>query len=151
MKIPRQHGVALVEFALVLPLLLLLSFMTIEYSRALFQYNMLAKSVRDAVRFLSTHEPGTMTTEAKNLVVYGSVTNTGTPLVYGLAFDQVRDPTWQPAGANPVINTVTVRIAGCATSADPCYRFVPIFSGAFGVDIGTINYADITATMRAPL
>ena len=91
-----------------------------------------------------------MTTQAKNLVVYGNVAGTGTPLVYGLTLDQVRDPIWQPAGANPVINTVTVRIAGCATSAEPCYRFVPIFSGAFGVDIGTINYADITATMRAP-
>lgn len=147
----RQVGVALIEFALVLPFLLLLAFITTEYGRALYQYNTLAKSVRDAVRFLSIHDPETMTAQAKNLVVYGSVTNTGTPLAFGLSLDQVKTPTWQLSGAGPVINTVTVTIAGCATSAPPCYKFVPIFSGAFGVNFGDVNYADISATMRAPL
>lgn len=147
----RQAGVALVEFALVLPLLLLLAFIATEYGRALYQYNALTKSVRDAVRFLSIQDPETMTTQAKNLVVYGSVTNTGTPLVYGLSLDQVKTPTWQLSGANPVINTVTVKIAGCATSPPPCYKFVPLFSGEFGVSLGEINHADISATMRAPL
>ena len=147
----RQVGVALIEFALVLPFLLLLAFITIEYGRALYQYNTLAKSVRDAVRFLSIQNPGTMTTEAKNLVVYGDVVNTGTPLAFGLSLAQVKDPTWQPSGAAPVINTVTVTIKGCATSAAPCYKFVPIFSGAFGLNFGDIDYADISATMRAPL
>ena len=147
----RQHGVAVVEFALVLPFLLLLAFITTEYGRALYQYNTITKSVRDAVRFLSIQDPGTMTTEAKNLVVYGSVTNTGAPLAFGLSIDQVQAPTWQLKGADPVINTVTVTIAGCATSAPPCYKFVPLFSGAFGVNFGNINYADISATMRAAL
>jgi Flp pilus assembly protein TadG len=146
-----QVGVALVEFALVLPFLLLLAFVTTEYGRALYQYNTLAKSVRDAVRFLSIQSPETMTTQAQNLVVYGSVTNTGTPLVFGLSLAQVKTPTWQLSGAGPVIRTVTVTIAGCATSAPPCYKFVPLFSGAFGVNFGDVNFADISATMRAPL
>jgi hypothetical protein len=146
-----QVGVALVEFALVLPFLLLLAFVTTEYGRALYQYNTLAKSVRDAVRFLSIQSPETMTTQAQNLVVYGSVTNTGTPLVFGLSLAQVKTPTWQLSGAGPVIRTVTVTIAGCATSAPPCYKFVPLFSGAFGVNLGDVNFADISATMRAPL
>jgi Flp pilus assembly protein TadG len=147
----RQTGVALIEFALVLPFLLLLAFITTEYGRALYQYNTLAKSVRDAVRFLSIQSPETMTTQAQNLVVYGSVTNTGTPLVFGLSLAQVKTPTWQLSGAGPVIRTVTVTIAGCATSAPPCYKFVPLFSGAFGVNFGDVNFADISATMRAPL
>jgi hypothetical protein len=149
----RQTGVALIEFALVLPFLLLLAFITTEYGRALYQYNTLAKSVRDAVRFLSVHDPDTMTAQAKNLVVYGSVTvpTPATPLAFGLSVDQVKDPKWDPAGAGPVINTVTVTIRGCATSAEPCYKFVPIFSGAFGVNFGAVNFADISATMRAPL
>lgn len=147
----RQTGVALIEFALVLPFLLLLAFITTEYGRALYQYNTLAKSVRDAVRFLSIQNPETMTAQAKNLVVYGSVTNTGTPLAFGLSDDQVKTPEWKPRGAAPVINTVTVTIAGCATSPPPCYKFVPIFSGAFGLNFGDINYSDISATMRAPL
>lgn len=147
----RQWGGALIEFALILPFLLLLAFITTEYGRALYQYNTLTKSVRDAVRFLSIKEPGTLTAEAKNIVVYGNVTNTGTPLTFGLSLDKVKTPTWQLSGADPVINTVTVTIAGCGTSAPPCYKFVPIFSGAFGVNFGEINYADISATMRAQL
>lgn len=147
----RQNGVALIEFALVLPFLLLLAFITTEYGRALYQYNTLAKSVRDAVRFLSIHDPDTMTTQARNLVVYGNVTNTGAPLVPGLDINYVKAPTWQLSGAGPVINTVTVTVRGCATSADPCYKFVPFYSGAFGITFGEINFADISATMRAPL
>jgi Flp pilus assembly protein TadG len=155
----RQVGVALIEFALVLPFLLLLAFITTEYGRALYQYNTLAKSVRDAVRFLSIQDlgsdPATIATApadaTKNLVVYGDVVNTGTPLAFGLSVAQVKTPTRQFSGAGPVIRTVTVTIAGCASSAPPCYKFTPIFSGAFGLDFGDINYADISATMRAPL
>ena len=44
----KQNGAALVEYALVLPLLLLVTFVVTEYSRALYQYNILTKSVRDA-------------------------------------------------------------------------------------------------------
>ena len=41
----KENGTALVEFALVLPLLLILTFITTEFSRALYQYNTLTKSV----------------------------------------------------------------------------------------------------------
>jgi len=139
----KQHGVALVEFALVLPLLLLLTFIVIEYSRALYQYNTLAKSVRDAARYLSIQNPGTQITQARNLVVYGNPAGTGSPLALGLTTSQVPDPVWQVAGTSPVINTVTVRITG--------YTFTPIFASAFGLNFGAVNYADISATMRAPL
>ena len=54
----RQRGVAIVEFALVLPLLLLMTFVVTEYSRALYQYNTLTKSVRDAARYPVGAEPG---------------------------------------------------------------------------------------------
>jgi hypothetical protein len=147
----KQNGAALVEFALVLPLLLILTFITTEFSRALYQYNTLTKSVRDAARYLSIQSPGTKIAESKNLVVYGSLTNTGSPLALGLTLSQVKDPTWQLNGTNPLINTVTVKIAGCASSAPPCYKFVPLMSGAFGIPFGVINYADISASMRGPL
>ena len=147
----KQTGTAMVEFALVLPLLLILGFITTEFSRALYQYNTLTKSVRDAARYLSTQNPGTKIAESKNLVVYGSLANTGSPLAFGLALNQVKDPTWQLSGASPVINTVTVKISGCATSAPPCYKFVSLVPSVFGVTFGNINYADISATMRGPL
>ncbi|MBT2333886.1 pilus assembly protein [Variovorax paradoxus] len=147
----KQAGAALVEFALILPLLLILTFITTEFSRALYQYNTLAKSVRDAARYLSTQSPGTKIDESKNLVVYGSLANTGSPLAFGLARDQIKTPEWKLKGANPVINTVTISIAGCATSPPPCYKFVPLMNSAFGLNFGTVDYADITATMRGAL
>lgn len=138
-----QRGVAIVEFALALPLLLLLTFTVTELGRALYQYNTLAKSVRDAARYLSMQQPGTHTAEARNLIVYGNTAGTGTPLALGLTLAQVPTPVWQTAGVNPVINTVTVRING--------YQFQSMFSTAFGYTFGTIPYADITATMRSYL
>ena len=139
----KQKGVALVEFALVSPLLLIMTFVVTEYSRAMFQYNTLTKSVRDAARFLSTQSPGAGMTQAKNLVVYGNPAGTGAPLAIGLTLSQVPDPVWAFAGAAPVINTVTIRITG--------YTFTPLFGSVFGLNFGNITYADITATMRAPL
>lgn len=146
-----QRGVAIIEFALIVPLLILLSAIAIEYGRAVYQYNTLTKSVRDAARYLSMQSPGSGGAQAKNLIVYGSLSNTGTPLAVGLDVSQVPDPQWTLHGAGPVINTVTIRIAGCSTSAAPCYSFTPMFASVFGVNFGTVNFADISATMRAPL
>ena len=147
----RQHGVAIIEFALVLPLLLLLTFITFELGRALYQYNVLVKSARDAVRYLSIQTPGEGKAASKNLMVYGNPAGTGSPLALGLALDQVKDPVWTLAGSSPVINTVTVRLAGCGDSSPPCYKFTPLISDVFGFSFAEIGIADITATMRAPL
>ena len=139
----RQKGVALVEFALILPFLLLLTMITIEFGRAMYQYNTLTKSVRDAVRYLSLQTPGTHLTEARNLMVYGNTAGTGTPLAQGLTTSHVPNPTWQTAGTNPVINTVTVRIQG--------YTFNSLFPSVFGIPFGSIPFSNITATMRSYL
>src|SRR3954467_15130876 len=108
----KQSGVALVEFALVLPLLLLMTFIVVEYSRALYQYNTLTKSVRDAARYLSVQSPGSGITQSKNLIVYGNLAGSGLPLAIGLSKSQVPDPVWALSGALPVMNTVTVKITG---------------------------------------
>jgi hypothetical protein len=139
----RQKGVAIVEFALILPFLLLLTFITTEFGRAIWEYNTLTKSVRDAARYLSIQTPGTHVAEARNLMVYGNLAGSGTPLALGLSTLNVPDPTWQTAGTNPVINTVTVRISG--------YTFNSMFTSVWGVPFGTFTYGDITATMRSYL
>src|SRR5438105_5883676 len=120
-----QSGVAIVEFALVLPLLLLLTMTVTEFGRALYQYDILAKAVRDAARYLSVQTPGTHTTEARNLVVYGNTAGTGAALALGLDLSKVPVPTWQTAGAGPFINTVTVKISG--------YTFHSLFTSVFGI------------------
>lgn len=138
-----QNGVALVEFALVLPFLLLLSLLAVEFGRAIWEYNTLTKSVRDAARYLAIQTPGTKITQARNLMVYGNLSGTGAPLARGLSTTNVPDPTWQTAGSAPVINTVTVRISG--------YTFRSMFSSVFGLSFGNVTYSDITATMRSYL
>lgn len=143
MKHKLQRGVALVEFALMLPFLLLLSMTAAEFGRAIWQYNVLTKSVRDAARYLTLQTPGTHITQARNLAVYGNLGGTGTPLARGLTAAMVPDPVWQTAGTAPVINTVTVRISG--------YQFQSIFNSVFGIPFGTMTYSDITATFRSYL
>lgn len=46
----RQHGQALVEFALVLPIFLLLMFGIFDVGRAVFAYNAITNSAREAAR-----------------------------------------------------------------------------------------------------
>ncbi|MFS2203160.1 TadE/TadG family type IV pilus assembly protein [Variovorax sp. Varisp36] len=144
-----QYGVALIELALVMPLLLLLTFITTEFGRAMYEYNAVVKSTRDAVRYLSVQTPGTHVTEARNLIVYGNTGGTGSPLARGLSLSNVPIGsccTWQSAGANPIITTVTVRVSS--------YSFQSLFPSVMGVAFadanGNIVFNDITATMRAP-
>jgi Flp pilus assembly protein TadG len=150
----KQRGAAIVEFALILPLLLILTFITVEFGRALYEYNIIAKSVRDAVRYLSMQDPTIATTDpgkvaiAKRLVVFGNPDPafTGPALARGLELSQVPDPIWDVGvGSNPSINTVTIRVTG--------YRFqlmAPVVFGLqFGDANGEISFGDISATMRA--
>ena len=140
-----QKGVALVEFAFVLPILLVLSLMAAELGRAVYRYNCTVKVARDAVRFLSMQAPNTHILEARNLVLYGKVqVGAGATLLDGaLTVANVPNPTWQITGSNPLINTVTVRISG--------YQFRPMISSMFGTRFAIITFNDITATMRSPL
>jgi Flp pilus assembly protein TadG len=96
-----QKGAALVEFAIVVPLLLLLVVGISEFSYAYYHLNMLNKSVQDGARYFSDPQRarngdiygaidvstvtngngnGANITKAQNLVKYGS-TATGTQLL----------------------------------------------------------------------
>lgn len=140
---PFQRGSAMVEFALVLPFLLILSLMTTELGRAVYRYNCTAKVVRDAARYLSMQTPGTHVAEARNLIIYGNTAGTGGPLDPALTMSNVPAPTWQTAGAGPLINTVTVRVSG--------YQFRPMIANMFGTTFATLTFSDIRATMRSPI
>ncbi|WP_339480705.1 MULTISPECIES: TadE/TadG family type IV pilus assembly protein [unclassified Pseudomonas] len=96
-----QQGVALVEFTLVLPLLLVLLLAFGEFGRMLYQYNVLLQASRDAGRFVasqawdSTHgivnvNNAQLQTQTKNVAVYGVPSATGTAVVSGLTTAQVQ-------------------------------------------------------------
>src|SRR5437762_4286803 len=116
----RQKGVALVELAITLSLLLAITFAVTEFGRAIYTYNTLAKSTRDAARYLSTQAAGNASarTTATNLAVYGTPTISGSPapLVSGLNTSMVSIcdasipacTTNKFQGSNPAINTMTV-------------------------------------------
>ena len=51
----RQDGIAIVELAIALPVMVLMLLITAELSRVLYQYNTLTKLVRDGSRFAAAH------------------------------------------------------------------------------------------------
>ena len=83
MKMHKQKGSSTVEFALVIPLLLLLIVMGSEFGIMFYRLNALTKSVDIAARYLSdpTH---TSTATAQKLAVYGNPAGTGPAIVPGL-------------------------------------------------------------------
>jgi len=152
----KQRGVATVELALVLPLLLAICFGITEFGRAIYTYDTLAKSARDAARYLSTQAAGNTAawTTARNLVLYGNPAGTGPLLVPGLAVGMVDvcDASICAAnlnqGTNPAINTVTVTITGYPF--DPVIdllAFTRFYGGGTG-SITAITFGDISVTMR---
>lgn len=135
-----QHGVAMVEFAIALPLLLLLLLGVAEFGRMLFHYNSVLQASRDASRYaaaeawnktLGSIELTTaLETAIKNVAVYGVPSaNAGfspvvpdlttaqvavTPVNSGSATDHVRVTityTFQP-----VIDTLPQILGGQAIS-----------------------------------
>lgn len=138
----RQRGVALVEFALILPFLLVLVAITTELGRAIHYYGVLAKSVREAARYLSVRAPNTGIDQARNIIVYGNPGGTGSAQVPGLSASNVPAPTWSFTGSYPAINTVTVSVQG--------YQFVPMLGSIFGARIQVLSFSPIQATMRSP-
>lgn len=89
----NQQGSVLVELALLLIPLLVLGFGVTELGRAVYQYNAIAKAVRDGARHMSQFAPGDALRigEARSLVTCGSADCGGKlPLVPGLKPELVR-------------------------------------------------------------
>lgn len=143
----RQCGIATIEFAIAVPVLLLLMLATAELGRAFYTYNTLTKLVRDGARYVSTvaNEGGGIdltsqkTGDTKNLVVYGKTAGGSQPLLPSLTTDQV-DVT-SPDAVHVQVNAV--------------YPYLPMFAGGiptFGLGSGNISVSfnmSASVTMRA--
>lgn len=154
-----MRGAVAVEFAILLIPMLLMVLGVVEYGRALYQYNTLAKAVRDSTRLLAQNNPADADyplADAKCLAVYGhTCTSDVTPLVPGLTTDMVYVCNPADSSACPgityanvstgsgAINLVEVRIKGYVFD----YRFNP---AVFFVPSSatTLNFGDIHTTMR---
>jgi Flp pilus assembly protein TadG len=113
----EEQGIQLVEAAIVIPIFLILFAATAEFGRFFYEYTTLSKAVRGGARYLSS-VPLTEAekTAAKNMVVYGTTTATGTPVLTGLDPSHVNitqsDNTVLP-------DTITLEVSG--------YTYEPIF------------------------
>jgi len=104
-----ERGLQLVETAIVIPIFLMLFGATAEFGRYFYEYTTLAKASRVGSRYLATAVvSGTEDAVAKNIVVYGNTTGTGSPLLTGLTTSNV---VITRQGGTPVLpQTVTVSI-----------------------------------------
>lgn len=143
-----QHGAVLVEMALVTPILLLIMLATAEVTRAFIDHNTLTKAVRNGARYAAANAlRGTtgvitvnaaLTAETRNLVVYGNVSGSGTPVLTGLAPANI---TVTDIGGNNIQITAAHSISGML---GPVLRS---FSG--GSDISLLHNLQATVVMRA--
>ena len=90
----KQHGLAAVEFAIVVPVMLFLMMATAEFGRVFYHYNTLTKAVQTGARYaskplLKTSELTDLDTafiqRIQNFVVYGNENGNGSAVLDGLA------------------------------------------------------------------
>jgi len=114
----EERGAQLVELAIVLPIFLVMFGAVAEFGRYFYEYTTLDKAVRAGSRYLATAAVNTAEdTKAKNIIVYGNPTGTGTPIIKGLTPANV---VITRAGGVPVLpQTVKVQITN--------YKYQPIF------------------------
>jgi Flp pilus assembly protein TadG len=161
-----MRGAVAVELALIALPIVLMSVAAVEYSRLIFTYQILLKSVREGARYLSTFDPGSTgyasgspnaRLVAKNRVVYGNNAGTGAPIVVGLTparvciYDRANlAPAGCPSQAlakfenvstgagTPSMNVVRVEIRGY------------VFTSVFPVSLGAVNFEPIGVEMVQP-
>jgi Flp pilus assembly protein TadG len=136
----RQTGIAVVECAIVFPLVLFLVFAVAELAHGIRQYNTLTQTVRDAARYIAEEaEAGTgvvrLTTDkitaTSNLVAYGTA-SAGTAVLPGLAPGNVT------VTHDSATNNISVKVE---------YAYQPLFGPSLPVLAG-ISGAGGTFTMK---
>jgi Flp pilus assembly protein TadG len=109
-----RSGAALVEFALVAPLLVLIALGMFGFGRGLYQYQQVVNGVRDAARFLAhTADPtnGTAQSQAQTLATKGCLSScSSVPL---------RVANWNPSDVNFQVTNIT---NGNTCSGKACYN-----------------------------
>lgn len=147
----RQRGVAAVELAFVMMLLIVIVFGITELARAMYQYDALAKSARAAARYLAVYDASdsTVRDRAKCVAVYGNPDCSAVgvvPAVPGLTIANVSvpDPTTDPAlhGVATGEGTIDLVKVTIGTPATP-YLFVSFVPFV----VPDIEFGPIAATM----
>lgn len=153
-----MRGVAAVEFTILMAFLFApLVLGTIEISRVLFQYNTLAKSVRDSARYISLYSAtspsyATQVTIAKCIAAFGNTGCTGNPILPNLTSAMIcigaKDPVTGQLICDSVpryagsAGTVAIRLISVTATGYQLGYATNYFSGGFKA------FNDISVTMR---
>jgi TadE-like protein len=144
----KQRGIAMTEFAIVLPVLLLLLFGITELGRALVRYNTLTKAVQDGARYAAAYAllgttgavnvDAQLLTATRNVVVYGNTAGTGQAALQGLLPSQIQ----------------LIDVGGDQIRVDAAYPYQPLFGIALpnfglGSSISTGFVMQASVSMRA--
>lgn len=138
----RLRGVAMVETAIVLPVILFMILGVTEVGRLMIRYNALTKAVRDGARYASMYAlDGTTGTvsidpvllgQVQNVVVFGNAAGLGSPVLSGLSAGQI---TLTPVGPDEI-----------RVNAD--YPYIPLLGNSIP-SFGTGGTLSTAFTMRA--
>ena len=145
----KQKGQSLVEFAMVVPFLLLVVVGTIELGRAYYYYNTLSKAVREGARYASGH-PYDSTTElpnAKKMVVYGNSGGSGNPVLPNLTAGMV---TITPRGGGTDMTTPPLWV-----KVSVSYPYTSVIAGLITLNLNftpavEMRYVDLNASTANP-
>ena len=144
----RERGIATVEFAIVLPVLLLLLFSVTELGRAMVRYNALTKALQDGARYAAANAllgtTGAVNVDAqlqakvRNVVVFGNAAGGGAPILQGLQTSQI----------------LLVDAGGDQIRLEANYPYVPLFGSVLpnfrlGSSINTAFVMQASVSMRA--
>ena len=146
----RQRGTALVEMALVTPILLVLLLVTADLTRAFIVHNTVTKAVRNGARYVATNAlegttglvniDATLANETRNLVVYGSINGGASPVVPGLTPANIT--VVQIAGTDDIEVSATYALGGLFGAVLPTNLYT-------GDTISAARTLRATVTMRA--
>ncbi len=138
----KQRGIAMTEFAIVLPVLLLLLFGITEVGRAIVRYNTLTKALQDGARYAageallgttgSVQVDAQLLAATRNVVVYGNTAGTGPAVLQNLNPSQIE----------------LIDAGGDQIRVDVAYAYTPIF-GAVLPNFGLGSSIDMTFVMQA--
>ncbi len=116
----NKKGMAAVEFLIVLPVILLIFSAIVEFGNVFIRYNILNKSIQNAVRYSVVDVYGSLDPNAiasdddiKNVVVYGKK----------LVIDED-----EPILSNFSVNDVTITNNGGFVVVTASYKYTPIFN-----------------------
>jgi hypothetical protein len=137
------------EFAIALPLIILVALAVTELGRGLYQYNTLTKAVRDGARHLSNVAVGPLgivditphVTATQNIVVYGDIDG-GTAVL----------PSFAPADVT--VNAVDIPLPGGGISPNhvrvsASYTFTPLFPALSRLGYSMIPAMTASTVQRA--